>query len=104
MDYRAIVHYHLKKGMEGKALKFLENELLKKAKELGCHDIELLQDDKDPLHFIGTGLWNSLNEAKKFQSIWDQKEKEFNEFCTSKPQREFFKIRNHFKEKLRKIA
>ena len=46
-NYRAIVHYHFKEGMEEKGIQFLENELVKKGRELGCHYIELWQNEKD---------------------------------------------------------
>ncbi len=46
--YRAIVHYHFKKGMEEQGIRFLENELLRKAHQLGVHDIEILFNELEP--------------------------------------------------------
>lgn len=103
-NYKAIVHYRFKKGMEQQGLKFLENELLKKAKEMGCHQIEFLQDYRDPTHIIGIGIWNSIEEARDFQAIWEEKEKQLSQYSTSSPHHEFYKIRNHYKEKLKKSA
>lgn len=103
-NYRALVHYHFKKGMEEKGIKFLENELLKKAQEYGCHNIELLQNGHDSSYLIGVGLWHSLEEARKFQAVWDSKEKELIQFCTNRPKREFFKVRSVFTEKSKKAA
>lgn len=103
-QYRAIVHYHLKKGMEEQAFRFLESELMKKAAEWGCHHIEILQNDQDPTSFIGIALWHSIEDARKFQAHWEKKEKEFQRFCTSEPRREFCKIRSNFQEKMRKAA
>jgi heme-degrading monooxygenase HmoA len=102
--YKAIVHYHLKKGMEEQGIKFLENELIKKAAEYGCHGIELWQNDRDPTNFIGTGLWNSLEEARKFQAMWQAKEKELMRYCSGAPTREFYKIRSTYKEKSKRVA
>jgi len=102
--YRAIVHYHFKKGMEQQGIRFFENELLKKAQEYGCHSIELWQDERDPQHLIGTGMWNSLEEARRFQSHWNEKERELINFCTNTPKREFLKIKATYSEKSRRVA
>lgn len=103
-NYRAIVHYHFKKGMEEKGIKFLENELLKKAQSFGCHGIELMQNEKDPCIIIGIGFWNSLEEAKNFQSHWQDKEQELLQYCSKRPEREFLKVRSTFLEKIKKAA
>ncbi len=103
-NYRAVVHYTFKKGMEEEGLKFLENELVKKGAQYGCHGIELLQNGKDSTTVIGIGYWNDIEEARKFQSAWDKKEKELAKYCTSAPKREFYKIRCNYMEKARKIA
>lgn len=103
-NYRAIIHYHFKKGMEDKGIKFLENELIKKAQEYGCHGIELWQNEKNPSTLVGIGHWNSLQEARNFQAHWDSKEREFMHYCTTKPEREFYKIKSTYSEKVRKAA
>lgn len=103
-NYRAIVHYHFKKGMEEQGMKFIENELIKKAQGFGCHYVELLQNEKDPTLVVGIATWNDIEDARKFQSLWKTKEKELMRFCSNKPQREFFKIRNNFQEKTRRVA
>ena len=103
-NYRAIVHYHFKKGMEEQAIKFIEKELVKKAQKLGCHFIELLQNEKDHSKFIGIGTWNDIEDARRFQSLWEEKEKELMHFCVNEPEREFFTIRASFQEKTRKAA
>lgn len=103
-NFRAIVHYNLKKGMEEKGLKFLENELIKHANEFGCHSIEILQSQRDPMNIVGIATWNSLEDAREFQGMWAEKEQELIYFCTSSPKREFFKIRNSYQEKMRKAA
>jgi len=91
-NYRAIVHYRFKPGMEEKGVEFLKNEMLKLAEKDGCKDIELLADERHPGHWVGTGIWNSVDEARKFQSHWDAKEKELQKFCIEAPKREIFKI------------
>lgn len=103
-NYRAIVHYHFKKGMEEKGIKFLERELLSKAQEFGCHGLELWQDERDPTFLVGIGAWNSIDDARRFQSHWDEKEKELIEFCESAPKREFLKIRSTYAEKEKRVA
>lgn len=102
--YRALVHYNFKKGMEKQGIKFLENELIKKAQELGCHNIELLHSEHDPSYVIGIGHWNNIEEARAFQSHWNSKEKELVSYCRNTPKREFFKIEATYFEKKRKAA
>lgn len=102
--YRALVHYNFKKGMEEQGMKFVENELIKKAQSYGCHNIEFLQSEHDPSYIIGVGFWNNIEEARRFQSHWDSKEKELIRFCKNTPKREFFKIRAAYAEKLKKAA
>lgn len=103
-NYRAIVHYHFKKGMEEKGLKFLETELIKKAQEYGCHGIELWQSEKDHTKLVGIGHWNNIEEARKFQAHWDSKERELMQYCINRPEREFYKIKSTYAEKARKAA
>ena len=102
--YRAVVHYHFKNGMEEEGVRFLERELIKKAKEYGCHDIELWQNDRDPAVFTGVALWNDIQDARRFQSLWEKKEKEFLRYCTGTPHREFYRVRATFLEKSKKAA
>ncbi len=103
-SFRAIVHYKFKKGMEEQGIKFLENELVKKAQEYGCHGIELWQNGKDATNLVGIGSWNSLEEARTFQSHWDSKEHELMRYCQEKPHREFFKVCSVYAEKQRRVA
>lgn len=103
-NYRAVVHYHFKKGMEEQALKFFENELIKKAQNYKCHLIELLQNEKDHSQFVGIAIWNDIEDARRFQELWKSKEKELMRFCVNEPKREFFKLRTHYQEKMRKAA
>jgi len=102
--YRAIVHYYFKKGMEESGLKFIENELVKKAKSMGCHGVELWQNEKDHSQFVGIGYWNSIEEARLFQSHWESKEKELLKFCIKAPHHEFFKVRTTYSEKSKRAA
>lgn len=102
--YRAVVHYEFKKGMEEEGIKFLERELVKKAQNYGCHEIELLHSEKNPCHLIGIATWKNIEEAKKFQATWDAKEKEILRYCTDVPKREFFKMRSTYTEKAKKAA
>ena len=103
-NYRAIVHYKFKKGQEEQGLKFLESELLKKAQELGCHGIELLQSGRDSSTIVGVGHWNSLEEARKFQALWDAKEHELMRYCQVRPHHEFYKVYSVYAEKQKKVA
>ncbi len=102
--YKAIIRYHFKRGMEEEGMRFLERELIKKAQIYGCHNLEFLQDEKDHTQIVGIGLWNSLEEAKRFQSHWEAKEHELMKFCTQAPSREFLKIRTMYSDKARKAA
>ena len=102
--YRAVVNYEFKKGMEEEGMKFLENELIKKADQYGCHGLELLCSEKNACHVIGIGTWKNIEEAKKFQSKWGAKEKELLRFCVNTPSHEFFNIRSTYTEKSRKAA
>lgn len=103
-NYRAVVHYHFKKGMEEQGLKFLVNELVNKAPQYGCHHIELLQDHKDHCNLIGIATWNDIEDARRFQLMWTKKEKEMLHFCTNPPKREFCKLRSTFMEKAKRVA
>jgi len=103
-NYRAIVHYSFKKGMEAQGLKFLEEELVKKAQNYGCHFIELWQNERDPSIVVGVAIWNDLEDARRFQSKWQEKEQELMQFCTESPKREFFVLKTTYVEKGKKAA
>jgi hypothetical protein len=104
-NYRVIVHYHFKEGMEEQGIKFLERELIKKGQELGCHYIELWQNDRDASIIEGVAVWNNIEDARRFQSRWEKKEKELiDKYCTGMPEREFCKLRSTYMEKPRKAA
>lgn len=98
-NYRAVIHYKLKKGMEQEAIRFMEKELIQQAENMGCHHIEIVQNEQDPTSLMGIALWNDLEDARNFQSQWEGKEKEFMKFCTSGPRREFCKICCSYQEK-----
>lgn len=102
--YRAIVHYYFKKGMEKEGMKYLENELLKAAKAAGAHDIEVWYNEKEPTHVVGMGLWNNLDEARKFQSLWGAKEKELMKYCEKAPHHEIYKVCDEFAKRFGKAA
>lgn len=102
--YRVIVNYQFKKGMEQQGLKFLENELVKKAQQYGCHNLEIWHSEKEPSHVVGIGYWDSIEDARRFQAIWNEKETQLQRFCTNKPQREFFKVKSVYTEKAKKAA
>ena len=89
--YRAIIHYHFKKGMEEKGMKFFQKEIVEKAQELGCQGAELWQSERDRAYAVGIGAWNSIEDARRFQALWDQKEKEILRYCVGAPKQEFFK-------------
>jgi hypothetical protein len=103
-NYRAMVHYSFKKGMETEGLEFLENELVKKAKSYGCHFIELWQNEKDPHSVVGVAIWNNLEDARRFQHLWQEKEEELMKFSSESPQREFFVLYSTYTEKAKKAA
>ncbi len=102
--YRAIVHYHFKKGQEKEGLKYLEDELAKAAKAAGCKDIEVWYSERESGHVIGMGLWDSLDDARKFQSKWEAKEKELMKYCSEKPHREIYHVCSDFAKKCGKAA
>jgi len=102
--YRAVVNYRFKSGMEHQAMKFLENELMRKGDSYGCHNIEILQSELDPTHVLGVALWNDIQDARRFQARWAAKERELVKMCTETPKREFFKIATSFTEHLKKAA
>lgn len=102
--YQAVVHYRFKEGMEDKGIKFLEEELIKKADSYGCHTIEILQSEEDPTYLLGIALWNDIQDARRFQGKWATKEHRLLEYCTESPKREFFKVVTTFTEKQKKVA
>jgi heme-degrading monooxygenase HmoA len=101
---RALVHYTFKKGMETQGLKFLENELVKKAQTYGCHSIELWQNERNPNVIIGVAVWNDIEDARRFQKQWEEKENELMKFSSEVPKREFFTCKANFVEKGKKAA
>jgi hypothetical protein len=103
-QYRVIVHYHFKNGMEKEAIRFLEEELLKIAKECKCHDIEVWYNEKNPMHTIGMALWDNLEDARKFQAKWEFKEKELMKYCSAPFHKEIFKVSSDFAKRFGKAA
>lgn len=93
--YRVIVHYHFRKGMEAQGIRFLEKELVDKARELGCVSIEIWQNEHDPSYSVGVGAWSSFEDARKFQGQWDAKEQELLRYCANAPKRTFFRVKNY---------
>lgn len=102
--YRAIVHYHFKKGQEKEGMRFLEDELAKAAKAAGSGELEVWYSERESEHVIGMGIWNSLDDARRFQSTWESKEKELMKFCTEKPHREVYRVCDSFAKKYGKAA
>jgi quinol monooxygenase YgiN len=102
--YRGIVHYYFKKGWEEKGIKYLEVELFKAAHEYGNHHFDIYYDEKNPGHVMGTSIWNTFDEAHRFQEMWQRKEKEIMEHMTKEPMREFYKLRKSMFEKSKKVA
>jgi hypothetical protein len=90
--------------MEEQGMKFFEREILMKAHELGCVGIEMWQNEGDRSYLVGIGAWNSLEDARKFQDVWDMKEMELLRYCTNSPKRELFKTKTPLEEKIRKAA
>jgi len=97
--YEVVVHYTFKKGMEEKGVRFLETELVKHAQELGCHTVLICQNERHPNDVCGIAAWNSIDEARNFQSRWAEKEKTLISYCSGEPRRDVWKIRSSFKEK-----
>lgn len=103
-QYRSIVYYHFKKGMEEQGMKYFEKEFLNKAEEYGCHGIEMWRNEADHSYVVGIGAWNSMDDVRRFQDVWDVKEKELLRFCTKTPKRELFKTNSRMEERSRKAA
>lgn len=90
--------------MVEQGVKFFEKELVNKAHEYGCQTIELWRNETDHSYVVGVGAWNSMEDARKFQSQWDAKEQELLRYCTNAPKREFFSIKSAYAEKARVVA
>ncbi len=98
--YKAVVHYHFKKGKEKEGKKFIENELLHAAEECGCHNIEFCQDEKDSCHFVGMGTWDDMKSWKKFHEHWKANEHKLQELCEHHPHRDMYIVQScHMKKK-----
>lgn len=104
MAYRAIATYYFKKGLEDQGMKFIEAELFAHARAWGCQDIEWMQDEKDPSHWISTGVWSNLNDAIKFQNLINSQAPNLSKYCTVTPKREIYKIKHVAFERGRKVA
>lgn len=103
-SYRVIVHYHVKPGMEGKLKSFLENNILKPAQDLGCLDPEYMHDENDPSHFIGTGIWDSMEKCQNFHMKWEGLKEELLQYCAEEPYREIYCIDNRYPNKSKRAA
>lgn len=103
-NFKAVVHYHFKKGEEEKAFKKLDEGISKWATERGCRGIELLRNERDPCHVIGIAVWDSIEDARRFQEKWQEKESELAKMCRERPHHEFFKCCSWYGEKKRKAA
>lgn len=90
--YRAIIHYHFKKGLEERGMRLCQKELVNKAQELGCHSIELWRNERDPAYVIGIAAWVSIEDVRRCQALWDMKEQEILRYCTHSPKRDFFQV------------
>lgn len=90
--------------MEEQGIKFFEKEFVNKAHEYGCPTIELWRNETDHSFVVGVGAWNSMEDARKFQSQWDAKEHQMLRYCTNVPRREFFSIKSVYTEKSRRAA
>jgi heme-degrading monooxygenase HmoA len=93
--FKAIVSYHFKEGQEKAGYQLLEKEITKQTNTPGCSGFELLQNEKDPTRVMGIGTWNSLEDARQFQTKWQQIEKELNKLSEERPHHEFFSVRNN---------
>lgn len=103
-QYRVIVHYRFSKEKEKEGIDFLEEELLKTAKECNCQDVEVWYNEKEPLHTVAMALWDNLEDARKFQAKWESREKELKKYCSEAIYREVFKVCTNFAKKLGKAA
>lgn len=103
-NYRVLVHYHVKPGMENHIMTITENELLKTAQEQGFHQAEFWQDEMSPSHFILSGTWETLEAAQNFRSIWESKRPELMKHCSNEPYREIYRVAKCYPEKSKKAA
>ncbi len=103
-NYRIIVNYEIRSGLEEKAIHFIETEVYKMAKDCGCHDLELWLDEDSSLHLIGTGLWDSLKAIERFDDLLLSKRELFLKYFTDIPSRQSFKILKKEIKNTRKAA
>ena len=92
MAFRAMTHYYLKEGKVKEGIEFIEKEIVAKAAEMGCHDLNLIQQQNMLNHVIGEGIWETLEEAKKFTPELEEKLEQLSSFCQTPPKREMYKI------------
>lgn len=103
-NYRSIVHYYFKPGMEDKGLHYLENELGKRGGEYGYHMIYFLQNEREKGHIMAYAEWNSIEEARKFQSRFEKKEMEMHHMWQRPPHHEWYHMRYQMMGKSHRAA
>jgi len=96
---RIIVHYYFKKDLEKQGKEYLEKNFFTKAIQAGCQDVGLLQDSENPYHYIATGVWNNVEDAKKFQPIWEEKRQELSNLCSQPIKLEVFTLSEQAKNR-----
>jgi len=103
-QFRAIVHYHFKKGHEEEGIKYLEEHLTKEISRHGGHHIEIFRDESQHGNVIGIAEWNNVDEAKKFQKYFSAIENEMSRFLSDKPSHHFYKLHWQHMPKIKKAA
>ena len=96
--------FHCKKGMEAKGWAFLERECIKKANDLGCKQIEVHQNERDPLSFLWVAHWYQLSDFHKFQAYLETKKAEMLHLLMEYPKFEIYKMLDMFSRHSRKSA
>jgi len=102
--FRVIIHCDLKRGMEDEVMDLVRQQFIKKATDLGCHDIEFLISDENPSHIIVSGIWDNIEDAKKFQPYWRENQADLLRLCTTTPKRELFEVKPAQSPRMKKAA
>ena len=91
-NYRTMVHYHTKPGMEEELMFLNENQLLSASKNTPFYQREIWQDENDPSHLIATAVFHSKKEAQNFHSNLDALKSQLMRSCEGNLEEEFLQV------------
>lgn len=104
MSCKILTHYFFKEEMIEEGCEFVQEKLVQVAIEMGCYNIELIQDELNSGHFITAGNWPTQKDAESFQSVFSKQQDELMKYCKKSCRREMYQVKNTWSWKAQKAA